>query len=116
DLPPSDTLRRYTAAPVVPLAALSVSVGSRSCGRRMSGPNAFAELVTPLAGQTDPPPSECPAYAFLLLAARSPPVVPVAADTSRSATVPEFLATAASGNPVTAGRSSHPLPDSLCSP
>ena len=55
--PPSDGLRRYTAALWLPLDAPSVSAETRDCVRRRLGPICVVEPASPLAGSNDPAPS-----------------------------------------------------------
>ena len=45
--------------PALPPDARIAQVGIQSCYRRTSGPTAFAEPASPLAGPTDPASSEC---------------------------------------------------------
>ena len=113
DLPPRDPLRRYTAGPRAPLAAPCAPVENRGGARRTSHPSTFAEPAAPPVGPKRSRPAECltsalprrPAWGF-------PPASPLSLPRSRSATVPAFLAPAASGIPVTGPRSSRRLLDS----
>ncbi len=112
DPPPSDARRRYTAAPWPPPDAPSVADETRDCARKTSAPTCVAEPASPLAGQTGPAPSECPACASPRPAWRSLLVSPVAACRSHLAVVPVGLASAASGSRVTPTLSCRRSPDS----
>src|SRR5208337_4052973 len=101
--PPNDGLRSHAAAPAPPPDAPSDQVETHSCARRRSGPSAFAEPASPPVGSVDPPPSECPTSSLLRPVWGFLPASPVAAYRSRSATVPESLANAPSGNPLERG-------------
>src|SRR5262249_55234017 len=116
DLPPSDNPRRYTAAPWPPPDAPNAADETRDGARKTSRPTCLAEPASPLAGRIDPAPSECPAFSLLPPVWLFPLVSPAAVYRFRSATVPESLASAASGSPATPTLSCPRFPDSPCWP
>ena len=114
-LPPSDGLRRYTAAPWLPLDAPSVSAGTRDCVRKMSGPICVAEPASPPAESIDPAPSGCQAFAPRRPASGFLLALPVVVGRSHATAVPVSWASVASGSPRALRLSCRRFPDFLCS-
>src|SRR6185436_13717901 len=97
DRSPIRNLARCTAALEPQRDAPIDAVETRSCIGKTSGPIAFAEPASPLAGQSGPARLGCQAFAPLRHPASGfPPVSPVSVRRSRSAIAPERTASAAS--------------------